>query len=51
MDKASAAEQIIRNRKGVPEAAKTSKAFPDLSPDYDLIKEYILRTYHFLAAA
>ena len=27
------------------------KAFPDVSPNYDLIKDYIIRTYDYLASA
>ncbi|MBR6984093.1 MAG: hypothetical protein IKH75_11320 [Ruminococcus sp.] len=29
---------------------ETDKAFPDISPNYDLIKNYIVRTYDFLDA-
>ena len=30
---------------------KTKAAFPDVSPNYDLIKDYIIRTYDYLASA
>ena len=31
--------------------SRTKKAFPDVSLNYNLIEDYIIRTYDFLAAA
>ncbi len=31
--------------------SETKAAFPDVSPNYDLIKDYIIRTYDYLAPA
>lgn len=31
--------------------SETKAAFPDVSPNYDLIKDYIIRTYDYLASA
>ena len=42
-------DDIIRSAEAAE--SKTNLAFPDISPNYDLIKDYIVRTYDFLSAA
>ena len=53
MDTVSSVWYAALKRRGVipTEAAEreTVKAFPDLSPNYALISDYIIRTYDFIA--
>ena len=44
------ARNTIQNSIAAAES-KTKAAFPDVSPNYDLIKDYIIRTYEYLASA